>query len=104
MGPDALLGVHWGNIIEPWEVETKIVKTRQAALAPNEKEIDIVHANTGMNGVVPAWRLMELLEMPRFKDVRHQEEKAEAERRKRATLGAALQSAVPPDSDANPTH
>jgi hypothetical protein len=39
------------------------------ALAANEREIDQVSANTGPNGVVPAWRLMELVDMPWFKDV-----------------------------------
>lgn len=103
LAPDALLGVHWGNIIEPWEVETRIVRTRQAALAANEREVDFVHANTGMNGIVPAWRLMELLDMPKFKDVREQDEKAEVERRKRASPGAALQGVGSPATDANPS-
>jgi hypothetical protein len=35
-----------------------------------------------MNGVVPAWRLMELLDLPQFKSVREAEEKEELERRK----------------------
>lgn len=107
MGPDALLGVHWGNIIEPWQVETKIVKTRQAALAPNEAEIDMVYANTGMNGVVPAWRLLELLNMPKVKGPRAKEENDEKERQKRTNPGAALQSSGGggrPSIDANPNH
>ncbi len=83
-GPDYLLGVHWGHIIEPWTVETKIVKkVMLAGLAPDEREIDQVSANTGMNGVVPAWRLKELLDMPRFKDDRDAAEAAELERLKR---------------------
>jgi hypothetical protein len=107
MGPDALLGIHWGNISEPWRVETKIVKqSTLAALAANEKEVDLVYANTGMNGVVPAWRLMELLEMPKIKSIRNREEKEEKERLKREIPGGTLQSAVspPPANDANPTH
>jgi hypothetical protein len=79
----------WGNISEPWSVETKIVKqSTQAALAADEKEVDLVYANTGMNGVVPAWRIMELLEMPKIKSVRDEEEKAEKERLKREASGA----------------
>jgi hypothetical protein len=107
--PDALLGVHWGNISEPWPVEKKIVKqSARHALAPDEREVDLVYANTGMNGVVPAWRLMELLEMPKVKAVRDQDEADEKERRKRDTPGATLQSASwevsPPAADANPKH
>jgi hypothetical protein len=80
-GPDLLLGVHWGHIIEPWTVQRKIVKkVMQAALAVDEIEINQVSANTGMNGVVPAWRLKELLDMPKLKDDRDRQEKAELER------------------------
>jgi hypothetical protein len=109
-GPDLLLGVHWGHIIEPWTVQTKIVKkVMQTALADDEVEVDQVSANTGMNGVVPAWRLKELLDMPRFKDVRDTEEKAELERIKREAPGAVLDAATevvtaPPASGDNPTH
>jgi hypothetical protein len=93
--PDALLGVHWGNITEPWTVETKIVKkAKQAVLAEDEQEVDQVSANTGMNGIVPAWRLMELLNMPQFKTVRDAEEVAELERIKRETPGADIQAAT----------
>jgi hypothetical protein len=108
--PDLLLGVHWGHIVEPWTVETKIVrKAKQSGLAPDEQEVDQVFANTGMNGVVPAWRLTELLNMPKIKTVRDSEEKAEVERIKRQTPGAALDSAISTDSaspstDANPNH
>jgi hypothetical protein len=77
-GPDALLGVHWGNIVEPWNVETKIIKKAiQSGLAADERKVDQVSANTGMNGVVPAWRLMELLEMPKFKAVREADEEVQ---------------------------
>lgn len=70
-GPDALLGVHWGHIVEPWTIETKIVRRSvQAGLAHDEQEIEQVSANTGMNGVVPAWRLMGLLDMPKLKSIR----------------------------------
>ena len=109
MGPDALLGVHWGNISEPWPVETKIVRqSARTGLAPDEREIDLVYANTGMNGVVPAWYLMELLNMPKFKSIRDQEEADEKARRKRENPGATLQSASavssPHATDANPKH
>jgi hypothetical protein len=77
-----------GHIVEPWTVETKIIKkVMQAGLDHDEREVDQVSANTGMNGVVPAWRLKELLDLPRFKKVREAEENEELERRKTA-LGA----------------
>jgi hypothetical protein len=68
---DLLLGVLWGHIVEPWTVETRIIKkVMQAGLGPDEREVDQVSANTGMNGVVPVWRLKELLDLPQFKNVR----------------------------------
>ena len=98
MAPDALLGIHWGNISEPWHVETKILKqAARTGLAPDVSEVDLVYANTGMNGVVPAWRLMELIDMPKIKEVREREEASEKERRKRAIPGATLQSVVSDD-------
>jgi hypothetical protein len=105
-GIDLLLGVHWGHIIEPWTVETTIIKqVAQAGLAPDEREIDQVSANTGMNGVVPAWRLKELLDIPRFKDERDAEEAAELERLKRDAPGATLDAATGEEvNDENPTH
>ena len=93
-----------------WTVETKIIKqVAQAGLAPDEREIEQVSANTGMNGVVPAWRLKELLDIPRFKDERDAEEAAELERLKREAPGATLDAATgeevsPPSNDENPTH
>jgi hypothetical protein len=38
IGPDALLGVHWGNISEPWPVETKIV--RQSTLLVGASKLE----------------------------------------------------------------
>jgi hypothetical protein len=105
--PDAFLGVHWGHIIEPWTVESKIVKRgMQAALAPDEQEVNQVSANTGMNGVVPAWRLMEILDMSKFKSVRDAEEKAALEKLERDELGAKLDSAAAslPATDVSPNH
>jgi hypothetical protein len=109
-GPDLLLGVHWGHIIEPWTVQTKIVKkVMQAGLSADEIEVDQVSANTGMNGVVPAWRLKELLDMPKLKDDRIRQENEHLERIKREAPGAALdaanvaQASLPADG-VNPKH
>jgi hypothetical protein len=55
-----LLGVDWGHIVDHSEVREKIVSTESAATAP-ERKVSYVSANTGMNGVVPAWRLAELI-------------------------------------------
>jgi len=77
-----LLGVHWGHIIEPWTVEKKIVTAIESALRQGEREIEQVSANTGMNGVVPAWCLREMFELPVIKNLLDREEEVELERRK----------------------
>lgn len=110
MGPprQLFLGVHWGHILEPWTVEKYIQPARTTALRPGEKEIELVQANTGMNGVVPAWRLREMFNLPAIRDALRRDEEAELERRKRENPGAKLDAAVvaqrPPDDDANPNH
>jgi Trypsin-like peptidase domain len=105
-----LLGVHWGHIVEPWTVETKIIKKAMAtALTADEVEVNQVSANTGMNGVVPAWRLKELIDLPRFKKIRDADEQDGLDRIKREAPGAVLDAATapqvsPPSNDANPKH
>lgn len=56
------IGIHWGHILEHAEVMEKIVKTQASSLRGGEKLIQYTNANTGMNGIVPAWRLRPLFE------------------------------------------
>jgi hypothetical protein len=55
-----LLGVDWGHITHHSEVKEKLVTGETQSVAPLRKVL-YVAANTGMNGVVPAWRLAELV-------------------------------------------
>jgi hypothetical protein len=84
MGPNRqlLLGVHWGHIIEPWTVQKIIVPSKIEGLKHDEREIEQVSANTGMNGVVPAWCLREMFDLPVVKDILRRDEEAELSRRK----------------------
>jgi hypothetical protein len=76
-----LLGVHWGHIIEPWIVKKVIVPVQTTGLQHDEREMDLVSANTGMNGVVPAWGLREMFDLPVVKEIVRRNEDAELERR-----------------------
>jgi hypothetical protein len=78
------LGIHWGHIIEPWAVRKIIVAAESTALRPGEREIEQVSANTGMNGVVPAWRLREMFDLQIVKDILHRDEEDELKRREQA--------------------
>lgn len=81
-----LLGVDWGHIVDHWEIREKIVSTDIAASMP--RAVPYVAANTGMNGVIPAWRLAEMLKKNPW-SVRI---KAESERLKaEAAKGSSVQ-------------
>lgn len=62
-----LLGVNWGYITDDWEITRKSKTARPAAASPRA---EYVQANTGMNGVVPAWKLLELIDDPRLRGAR----------------------------------
>src|SRR5262245_53115788 len=64
-----LLGVHWGYVTEHSELHEKIVKeTQTAGLREGERVVRYIAANTGMDGVVPAWHVKSLLDC--YKDMR----------------------------------
>jgi hypothetical protein len=80
-----LLGVNWGYIL------------------------DETGENTFLNGVVPAWKIFELLEAPALKDKHEElEKKIIADMKKGPSSGAvqafASGASSPPATDANPTH
>ncbi|RXG88726.1 hypothetical protein EAS61_29100 [Bradyrhizobium zhanjiangense] len=64
-----LLGVNWGFITDTAEVKEEGLPIVPAGLVEDEKQKSVryVKVNTGMNGVVPAWRLRKLLSTGRVK-------------------------------------
>ena len=81
-----VIGVNWGYIIEKDTGE-----------------------NTWLNGVVPAWKILELMEVPALRD---KHDKATADLKKwqenlrdgAAVPAAASDEGHPPSNDANPNH
>lgn len=69
------LGVDWGQVVHPVEIRERIVRADEAGLRPGEREAKFVSLNTGMNGVVPAWKLRELLFDPAFVKAREDYER-----------------------------
>jgi hypothetical protein len=69
------LGVNWGQVVFPTEIKEHIIKIDQHALRPGEREARFVSLNTGMNGVVPAWKLLELLYLPSLVKAREEYER-----------------------------
>jgi hypothetical protein len=90
-----LLGVSWGYIMD-WE----------SVRAANGYPIDAkVRVNTGMMGVVPAWKLYELLMRPDMVKKRATDEDEYKKRPSTSVLtDVSSESSSPPASDENPTH
>lgn len=100
-----LLGVDWGHIVDQLEVEQRrISAVPSAAQAPTT--ISFVRANTGMNGVVPAWSLSELIKSSPIAENMRRHAKAEAV--KKAAAGPStvvdVASVSAEDEKQNPRH
>lgn len=101
-----LLGVDWGHIVDHSEVRVKIVRTETQA-AQSDQKIAYVAANTGMNGVVPAWRLAEMIKNNPWTSAIEAEEARLVARDAASKSGVSLDSAgvaTEQIGDANPNH
>jgi hypothetical protein len=93
-----LLGIHWGQFPERWELrdKSKLKESRKDLIV----EGGYVEGMSGMTCVIPAWNIMEVLDMPVLKDLRHPgiaaAKKANATKPKSESSRSA--------SDENPTH
>jgi hypothetical protein len=87
-----LLGVDWGHI----PLKLRVLDKQGKELADGS----YVKSHTSMSGVVPAWRLRELLDSPRFKEQRMQDEKDAAKEPTAETDFAVAKDR--PASDENP--
>lgn len=65
----ALLGIHWGQFPERWELRDKssIEESRPDLIV----EGGYVEGMSGMTCVIPAWQIMEVFNMPALKELRH---------------------------------
>jgi hypothetical protein len=96
-----LLGINWGFITDSSEVNEKTVTS--GMVADGQKIVRYVSVNTGMNGVVPAWRLRDLLNSGPLK----REREVIIARGAHTWIppsGVAQTASVPASNEANPTH
>ena len=65
-----------------------------------------VRSNTGMMGVIPTWKMMEVIDGPKMKKVRDtiEQDRKKAQARSNVALDSASSNAAPPANDANLTH
>jgi hypothetical protein len=93
--PLYLLGVDWGHIVDQLEV----IETKATAVI---KSSGYVRASTGMNGVVPAWRLSDLIKTSPWAE--HMKREATAAALKKAADGPSTVVDVAPVDGVNPNH
>lgn len=102
--PDVvLLGIHFGQFPERWEVK-QIEQVSREDLAPEKNFTNYVVGLSGMTCVVPAWKIREVLDLPVFLNQR----KAAAESAKNQsipefTLGSTPTQDADPPVDEKPT-
>jgi hypothetical protein len=96
------LGIHWGQFPEKWELsrEPSIMEARRKGLII---EGEYVKGMSGMTSVIPAWQILEVLNMPKLK---RQRDAADAFARKSVggrpipeSAGSSLK-----DTNPNPAH
>jgi|SRR5262245_57584637 len=74
-----LLGIRWGQFPEPWE----IAEAPTAKRAKGESlvvEGGYVKGLSGMSCVIPTWHIVDLLNLPKFKELRRQQDERWKER------------------------
>lgn len=100
-----LLGIHFAQFPEEWELTDG--QKKQAAKEASEPLIlegKYVKGLSGMTCVLPAWTILEVLNMPKLKAIRDADNAFFAEKYRREGKPPNSESAVPPDSDENPKH
>jgi hypothetical protein len=64
----ALLGIHWGQFPEMWEVAAGDATIAHSVKVSGDERY--VRGMSGMTLAIPAWTILEMLEMPKFKQQR----------------------------------
>jgi hypothetical protein len=97
-----LLGIHWGQFPERWELSDKsrLEETRKAGLITDGRYVE---GMSGMTCVIPAWQICEVLDMPKLKGPRDKAI-AEAEHPMGQGFKKPKAESVLPDTDENPNH
>jgi hypothetical protein len=97
--PPHLLGIEWG-VLSKWEPVSDATG-RPVGHPPANLQVDV---NSGMMGVVPVWKLAEILDLPIFADQRKKDEEEYFKQEKTDAPAAAPTSATrqikvtPPES------
>lgn len=108
-----LLGIHWGQFPEMWELAEKQEKQekREKRETPKRESLAIdgayVKGLSGMTCVAPAWSIQEILNVPKFMTRRTEIEEEMNQRSKAQALSnmtPVAESSEPPATEDNPDH
>jgi hypothetical protein len=98
-----LLGLHWGQFPEQWEIKTKAKSKLSTEALLDQKNERYVEGMSGMTLAIPAWIIRDFLDMPKMK-----KEREEALKEILSARGSGrvpiTESASPPANGENPTH
>lgn len=97
-----LLGIHWGQFPEMWELTDKKKLSESAKREPLIVEGLYIKGLSGMTCVSPAWRIREVLDLPVFKSGREKMDKVYAQIKDLKPLPPLAETAT--KSKSNPTH
>lgn len=86
-----LLGVHFAQFPEQWEIESGTAKTKKESGESLITEGKYVKGLSGMTCVLPSWTIMEVIDMPELKKIRDHSDAVWAEKLK--------ESGLPPDAE-----
>jgi hypothetical protein len=97
----ALLGIHWGQFPELWEVKSDSNPLPQVVSLSDDAKY--IKGMSGMTMVIPAWAIREMLEMPKFQE-RRKKRLAEIAREHGPDMSPVAESNAERPSDSNPEH
>jgi hypothetical protein len=99
-----VLGIHWGQFPELWEIEQGI-EAAESEAGTLVLEGQYVKGLSGMACVLPAWLILEVLKMPKLTKLRRENTKRVFEPQfKKEGLPPTAEAASPPATGANPNH
>ncbi len=79
-----LLGIHFAQFKEEWQIDAPVQASETISRVPLVKDRNGIYVKgfSGMSCVLPAWCILEVLNMPRLKQWREEADDREAERRR----------------------
>jgi hypothetical protein len=95
------LGIHWAQFPEEWELRDEKRIAQGSKRRHLVRDGQFIRGMSGMTCVIPAWQVLEVLDMPKLKARREEDRKKKLNARR--TSPVAERSAHPA-SDANPNH